>query len=226
MKSHVAGIAGALALVLGGAASIAMAEGTPTAASVKVCTNGEVTTCKTATLPKEAGHVRSIIRGNWASPVTASASWAAFTHTHASLCYMGSKTADVVCFPIGALVPKDADVQFRDMGGGIKALVFTQRAGAAAPTEDFYRSVIAFTQALDATSQTVQAHAKNAYHSAVAAGQSKKAGKNPAPCSTTGNTIRGRGSRARKPARKTTAGSLRARSRWWRRTRTIRFCLN
>lgn len=166
MENQIAKIVGFL-LIIWSATCVAQPVATP--ATVTVCTDIEAKTCKVASLPAKAGRVINIVRGNWVSPVTASASWVAFTRTHASLCYMGSKTTGLECFPIRAYAPKDADISFRDMGSGLKAMVYMRRPGATQPDEDFYRSVDIFNRALHDAAQEVQEHAKNAYHSAVAA---------------------------------------------------------
>ena len=65
MTCRMAKIAGLVLIIWASVSGIATAgEGEPAPARVKVCTEGEVVTCKTATLPKKAGHVRNIIRGN------------------------------------------------------------------------------------------------------------------------------------------------------------------
>lgn len=170
MKNRIAEVVGMLTITWGASCA---AQTTPMPATVTVCTDIDVKTCKVATLPAKAGHVLHIVRGNWVSPVTATASWVAFTRTHASLCYMGSKTTALECFPIRAYAPKDADISFRDMGSGLKAMVYMRQPGATQPTEDFYRSVDIFNRALHTVAQEVQEHAKNAYHSAVAAANAR-----------------------------------------------------
>ena len=166
MKNLIAKIVGILTLTWG---AMSIVQATPTPATVTVCTDIEVKTCKVAALPAKAGHVIHIVRGNWVSPVTATASWIALTRTHASLCYMGSKTTALECFPIRAFVPKETDISFNDMGSGLKAMTYMRRPGATQPELDFYRTVEIFNRALYDTAQEVQEHAKTTYHMAVAA---------------------------------------------------------
>lgn len=166
MKNRLAKTLGIFSIICG-AASVAQATSTP--ATVTVCTDIEAKTCKVASLPAKAGHVIHIIRGNWVSPVTATASWVAFTRTHASLCYMGSKSTALECFPIRAFTPQDTDISFNDMGSGLKAMTYMRRPGAMQPEVDFYRTVDIFNRALYDTAQEVQEHAKTTYHMGVAA---------------------------------------------------------
>lgn len=158
-----------LATAVGWAMHLSAAQATEpghfTPASVKVCTSGEVVTCKTAYLPRETGRVTSVIGGNWVSPVAASGSWLAITKQHASLCYMGSLTTSVECFPIAAYAP-DGDAEFLDIGSGVRLLTFAQRADSTQATVDFYRSVKIFTRHLDVTAKEVQQHAASAYNAA------------------------------------------------------------
>lgn len=152
MKNRLAKTLGIFSIICG-AASVAQATSTP--ATVTVCTDIEAKTCKVASLPAKAGHVIHIIRGNWVSPVTATASWVAFTRTHASLCYMGSKSTALECFPIRAFTPQDTDISFNDMGSGLKAMTYMRRPGAMQPEVDFYRTVDIFNRALYDTAQKV-----------------------------------------------------------------------
>ncbi|MBZ2208221.1 hypothetical protein [Massilia soli] len=80
MKNLIAKIVGILTLTWGG---MSIVQATPTPATVTVCTDIEVKTCKVAALPAKAGHVIHIVRGNWVSPVTATASWIAGTNGEA-----------------------------------------------------------------------------------------------------------------------------------------------
>lgn len=137
-------------------------------AVVKVCTDVTETTCKYAALPAKAGHVIKIIRGNWVSSVAASGSWLALTEKHASLCYMPSKTTTIECYPVLANVPKDTDVDFRDMGSGLKLVVYNRRPGATEAWIDFYRTAEIFSRVVNETAAEVQKHANNAYHAEVA----------------------------------------------------------
>lgn len=173
MKNRKAKVVGILSILW---SATSVAQTAPTPATVTVCTNIAEKTCKVAALPPKAGHVIHIVRGNWVSPVAATASWVAFTQNHASLCYMGSRTTALECFPIRAYAPKDTDISFRDMGSGLKAMFYMRRPGATQPIVDFYRSVDIFNRALHTTAQEVQEHAKNTYYLAVAAAVNRRNG--------------------------------------------------
>lgn len=148
-------------MILGGASA------TAGPAMVKVCTDVPQATCKYAAFPAKAGNVIKIIRGNWVSSVAASGSWLALTERHASLCYMSSKSTAIECFPVLAHVPKDTDVDFRDMGSGLKLMVYNRRLGATETAIDFYRKAEIFSRVVNETATEVQKHAENAYRMAV-----------------------------------------------------------
>ena len=197
MKTHIAQIIGAVLILLSGASGDALAEDTfnvkvvkpkvdptsrqipgeeeppevesPTPARITLCTAMDIRTCKSAALPIQTGNVQHIIRGNWVAPGAASGSWIAFTNQHATLCYMHSVTTALDCVPIAAYVPADTNVEFRDMGSGLKAIVFTQRPGAAQPLADYYQAVRTFTHALDEAAKVAQTHASLTYTSDIMA---------------------------------------------------------